>query len=107
MNEPVPTVSPMPEVLDVRALGIHFRMTPSAALRALKRGDFGAFFFVGKRRFVRRDSMLAAFEAREVTPAFRPGPIPVPEAPGWARDLLHRRKSGRGGPPSDSSTSPP
>jgi hypothetical protein len=83
------------DVLDIAGIANEFRMTRSGARRALKRGDFGAYFLVGRRAFVRRASMLAAVAAREVTPAPR-SPIPIPEAPEWAKALMRPRARGRG-----------
>lgn len=84
------------EVLDLGAVAAAFGMTRSGARRAVIRGDFGPYFNVGRRIFLRRESMLEAVKAREVTPTPRPGPPPVPEPPAWARDLL-RRGSRAGG----------
>lgn len=82
--------APVADVLDLGALAALFGMTRSGARRALLRGDLGPYFTVGRRLFVRRAAMLAAVQAREVTPQPRPEPLPVPVAPEWARDLLRR-----------------
>lgn len=82
--------APASDVLDLGALAVMFGMTRSGARRALLRGDLGPFFTVGRRLFVRRAAMLAAVQAREVSPEPRPEPLPVPVAPEWARDLLRR-----------------
>ncbi len=91
MTEP----GPLPEVLDLAAVGRAFGLTRSGARRAVLRGELGPFFTVGRRMFLRRDSLLAAVAAREVTPA-PAAPPPVPEAPEWASRLL-RRGNGVGG----------
>lgn len=90
MNGSLPSPATLPEVLDLGAIGAAFGMTRNGARRAVLRGDYGPYFTIGRRIFVRRESMLAAFKAREITATSRVGPLPVPEAPAWAVSLLKR-----------------
>jgi hypothetical protein len=98
MTTRTPDPARLPEVMDLGAIASAFGMTRSGARRAVLRGEFGPYFRVGRRAFVRRDSMLDTFTAREVhtTPI---GVAPVPVAPEWAMDLLRRgrRRPSKGG----------
>lgn len=85
-----PSSTMLPDVLDLGAVAVAFGMTRSGARRAVLRGDLGPYSRIGRRVFLRRDSILSALKAREVTPAPRPGPPPIPAPPEWARALLRR-----------------
>jgi len=64
----------LPEVLDARLLAELFGVSLPTVRRAMVRGDLGATFFLGKRRYVRRDEMIAALQARETTATDAPLP---------------------------------
>jgi hypothetical protein len=64
----------LPEILDARHLAGLFGVSLPTIRRAMVRGDLGATFFLGKRRYVRRDEMLAALRAREANACEPPLP---------------------------------
>lgn len=58
----------LPEILLVPDVGLAFGLTPSAARKAILRGDCGPYLRIGRRLAVRRDSFLAALRELEVDP---------------------------------------
>ena len=56
-----------PIVLSMLDLGLVFGLSPDAALKATKRGEFGPWFWQGRRVMILRETMLAHLEqvARE------------------------------------------
>lgn len=101
-SEPVPTVSgkrdrgALAEVLFIPDLcAVLGGISPSAARRAVHRGECGPYLEFGRRLAVLRDSFLAALKAREVTAApatTRPLPTGVER---FAELLRGRRKKQR------------
>ena len=87
----------LPEILFLPDLALALGMTPSAARRALLRGDCGPYFRVGRRYAVRRAAFLAALEARESQPEPAAGPPPVAKPPSWAEQLLSPKRKRKGG----------
>jgi len=58
----------LPEILFVLDIGLAYGLTPSAARKAILRGDCGPYFRIGRRLAVRRESFLAALREQEIDP---------------------------------------
>lgn len=56
----------LPNVLFVEQLAQILLLTHGGVRRALNRGEYGSFGRIGRRLFVRRETLLAALKAREV-----------------------------------------
>ena len=63
------TTMSLPELLSVSALADLFGASEPAIRRGLARGQYGPYLKVGRRLFVRRDSLDEFLREREVTPA--------------------------------------
>ncbi len=61
----------LPELLLVPDVALALSLSHSAARRVILRGDCGPYSRIGRRLAVRRESFLAALEARQVSPARR------------------------------------
>ena len=58
----------LPEILFVPDIALTLLLSHSAARRAILRGECGPYSRIGLRLAVRRESFLAALEARQVAP---------------------------------------
>ncbi|MBI3272219.1 MAG: hypothetical protein HYZ53_24720 [Planctomycetes bacterium] len=105
MPDPLPLPAPAPDPARARALGrallpevllsedlaLALGVSPSAARRAVLRGQCGPYVRLGRRLCVRRPAFLAALEARETTPLPPPGPVAVaPPQSEYVRLLMGR-----------------
>lgn len=80
----------LPEVLGDADISIVFGFASSkSGRRSILRGECGPYFRRGRRVYVLRTSFLAHLEAQAVVVTPR-GPVPIPQAPEWARELLKR-----------------
>lgn len=68
------------------------RKSTSAARRAIRRGDCGAYSRSGRRLIVRREEFLRARRANEVLPAPVVRSLPITKPPEWAQRVLKERK---------------
>jgi len=86
----------LPEVMFVPDVALALAVKPSAARKAILRGDCGPYLRLGRRLAVRRESFLATLAAREVLPECptRLGRPPAP-SPKYLK-LLKSRKKGAG-----------
>ena len=80
----------LPELLFVPDIALALGVKPSAARKAVVRGECGRFLRIGRRLAVRRDSFMDALAEREVAP---PKPRPTPPKPSARMlKLLQERK---------------
>ncbi len=93
--EPPSPWADLPHVLFVKDLMVIFDLTAGAIVKAFHRGEFGPYFYVGIRLAVRRESLLATFKAREITP---PGTTPpTTTRPTPDQDFLEKIRRGKPG----------
>jgi len=58
----------LPELIDDETLALALRMSRRAARRELRQGRFGPYSRIGRRLFVRRESLLDAIASQERQP---------------------------------------
>jgi len=79
----------LPEILFVPDLALALQVSKSAARKAIRRGECGAYFRLGRRLAVRRVEFLRAVTAREQRGVGDRGPV-------RSRSVPHRRAGARG-----------
>lgn len=86
----------LPEVVLAEDIALALHVTPSAARCMVHRGELGAYLRLGRRLCVRRESLLAALQAREIVP---PPPATPRDVPPPRSDLVDalRPRLRRGG----------
>ena len=57
-----------PILLFVDDLSDILKLTRGAVRKAIQRGEFGPYLYIGRRLAVRRESFVAALKAREIAP---------------------------------------
>lgn len=91
--EPSSPWADLPHVLFVKDLMVIFDLTGGAIVKALHRDDYGPYFYVGGRLAVLRESLLATFKAREITPSGATSPPATRPTPD--RDFLDKLRKGK------------
>ena len=90
------TRAALPELLFIPDIALALGVTEGAARKAVLRGDCGTYIRLGRRLAVRRESFLAALEAREIDPVRLPVPHKIPQpSPRLTALLKQQRKRGR------------